>query len=187
MKMRLGMIVGVVLGVVILVAGGALLINYAVNQLSLTSNQPNQPPSSPSFKLPSVPTPSPSVIFTPFTPASTLSDRVNFNVQITNMTGTGLTRSVTAQITNTGNLDAHNVVGKVGVISGGKQITITSSGQTSVSQTLGTIKAGQTVDTRLDLTFALFDSLTLTQNGVNVSLIITSDEKTQTITYDYKP
>lgn len=103
------------------------------------------------------------------------------------MTGTGLTRSVTAQITNTGNLDAHNVVGKVGVISGGKQITITSSGQTSVSQTLGTIKAGQTVDTRLDLTFALFDSLTLTQNGVNVSLIITSDEKTQTITYDYKP
>jgi hypothetical protein len=73
------------------------------------------------------------------------------------------------------------------VISGGKQITITSSGQTSVSQTLGTIKAGQTIDTQLNLTFALVDGWTLTQNGATVSLIITSDEKTQTIKYDFKP
>jgi hypothetical protein len=196
MKMGLGVIAGVVLGVVILVAGGALLLKYAVNQASPTSNQLNQPTPAPLLNLPSVPAQQPTVtkpIVTapaPSTAASTSSSnssKVNFDVRITNFTGNGLTRSITAQITNTGNLDAHNVVGKVEVLSGGKQITITSNGQTSISQALGTIKAAQTVDTQLDLTFGFLDGLTLVQNGATVNLIITSDEKIQTITYDYKP
>ena len=196
MKMGLGVIVGILLGVLILAAGGILLVKYTTNEISLASNQPNRSASSPLFNSPISTTPLPSAAASseaktavnppiPVTPSPGSIDKVNFNVQITNFTGNGLTRTVSVDITNTGSQDAHNVVGKVEVLSGGKQITITPNGQTSVSQPLGTIKAGQTVSTQENLTFSIFDSPALAQNGATVNLIITSDEKTQTITYKY--
>jgi hypothetical protein len=194
MKMSLGVIVGILLGVLILAAGGILLVKYTTNEISLASNQPSQPASSPLFNSPASTTPLPSAgnnptiskpVTTPSPATSATTDKVNFNVQITNFAGNGLTRTVSVDITNTGSQDAHNVVGKVEVLSGGKRITIASNGQTSTSQALGTIKAGQTVSTQENLTFSIFDAPALAQNGATVNLIITSDEKTQTITYKY--
>ncbi len=183
----MGVITGILLGILILIAGGTLLVKYAVNQVSLASNQTNQTASSQTVTKPTVTVPTNSTPVTPSTPAitSSSSDKVNFDVRITNFTGDGLTRTITAEIANTSSQDAHNVNGKIEVYSGGKHITI--SGQSSISQALGAIKAGQKMTTQVDLTFGFFDGLTLAQNGATVNLVITSDEKTQTITFDYKP
>lgn len=189
----LGIVVGIVLGILILIVGGVLLVQCALNQISPASDQADQSASSPTINLQPSTTaatikPTVSSTATSPTPTSTSSStaNVNFDVQVTNISESGLTsRTVTAEIINTGNQDSHNVTGKIEVFSSGKQIKI--GGQNSISQTLGTIKAGQKVTAKVDLAFSVFDIPTLTQNGVTVNLTITSDEKTQTIEYFYKP
>ncbi len=209
--MTLGVITGVILGMVIIFAGGFLLMKYAVNHISMSSNQSEKPPASPLSDLPSqktlVPTtttsaippvtPTPATVRpTATTPAATNpvastpakatdAKAVNFGLQIPDVSGDGLTRTITGEITNSGNLDAHNVKGKIEVFSNGKLVQI--NGQSYITRELGTIKAGQTVTTQIDLTFGIFDGMSISQNGATVNLEIASDEATQTLKYDYKP
>lgn len=188
---KLGLTVGIILAALILVAAGVMIGKYAFNQTPETTIQSPAPQSAKPTLTTSIPTPPPLTTNTP-TPSQTLtgipnnSDKVNFTLQITSVNETGaLSRSITGEIGNAGNIDAHNVVCKVEIYSNGNPIEI--NGQDSISKTLGTIGAGKTVTTTLDLAFNIWDGPTLLKNGATVNLQISSDEKTQLLTYDYQP
>lgn len=110
---------------------------------------------------------------------------MNFEIAITNVSGTGLSRAVTAHVTNTGSADAHNAWAKAEVFCRGQRIQM--SGQDFLKQDLGTVKAQTTVIAQATLDFGFFDGLTILQHGAQVLLTVISDERTQTLTYDYKP
>ena len=110
---------------------------------------------------------------------------VDFQIAVTSVSGTGLSRTVTAQITNTGNADVHNVRAKVEVSSRGKGIKL--CGRDFLTVDIGTIKAGMTATAHVTLSFNFLDGLKIQQNGAQFVLIIYSYEHTQTLTYDYKP
>jgi VCBS repeat-containing protein len=110
---------------------------------------------------------------------------VNFKVVVTGVSGTDLSRTVTAQVTNTGSSDAHNAWAKIEVFSQSQRIQL--SGQDYLSVNIGTVKAGATVTEQATLSFSLLDSLKIQQNGAQFLLTLYSDEWTQTLTYDYKP
>ncbi len=110
---------------------------------------------------------------------------MNFEIEITNVSGAGLSRAVTAQVTNKGSADAHNAWAKAEVFSQGQRIQI--SGQDYVKQDLGTVKGRTTVIAQATLDFGLFDGLTILQNGAQVLFSVCSDEYIETLTYDYKP
>ena len=205
--MALGVITGVILGMLLIFSGGFLLMKYAVNQISMNTNQSGKPPDSalsdlssqkslvPSTTTATTPpvTPAPAITRpTATAPAainpvssSAVAKAVNFGLQIPDVSGDGLTRTITGEITNSGNLDAHNVKGKIDVFSSGKLVQI--NGQNYITRELGTIKAGQTVTTQIELTFGIFDGVSISQNGATVNLEIASDEATQTLKYNYKP
>ena len=110
---------------------------------------------------------------------------VNFDFAITDINGTGLSRTVTSQVTNTGSTDAHNAWAKVEVFSQGASIKLSNSDFLRVD--LGIIKAGTAVTKQVTLQFSLLDGLKITQSGAQLVLTIYSDENTQTFNYDYKP
>jgi hypothetical protein len=110
---------------------------------------------------------------------------MNFLIVITNIGGSGLSRTVTAQITNTQSADAHNAWAKAEVFSNGQRILI--SGQSYIKEILGIVKAGATVTAKATLSFSIFDGLIILQNGAQVQLEVYSDEWTESLTYDYKP
>ena len=110
---------------------------------------------------------------------------MNFDIQITNVSGSGLSRAITAHVTNKGSADVHNAWTKAEVFSRGQRITI--SGQEFVRHDIGTINGQTTVIAQATLEFGLFDGLTIMQNGAQVLLSVCSDEWTETLTYDYKP
>jgi len=185
---KLGLILGILIAALILIAAGVLIGKYGLSQTPTATTLAPAPQPTLTTSIPTAPaltthTPTPSQTLTGI-PSN--SDKVDFRLQITSVNETGaLSRSITGEIGNAGNIDAHNVVCTVEIYSNGNQIKI--NGQDSISKTLGTIGAGKTVTTTLDLTFGLFDSPTLLKNGATVYLQIASDEKTQLLSYDYKP
>jgi hypothetical protein len=74
---------------------------------------------------------------------------------------------------------------KIEVSTGGKNIGI--NGQDFIRKDLGTIKAQTSITDQINMTFSLIDGPALMNNGATVTMTIYSDEKTQTMTYDYKP
>jgi hypothetical protein len=110
---------------------------------------------------------------------------INFEIKIINVSGTGLSRAVTAHITNKGSADVHNAWVKAQVFSLGQRIQL--SGQDYLKQDLGTFRGQTTVITQATLDFGLSDGLTILQNGAQVLLSVFSDEWTETLTYNYKP
>lgn len=196
-KTVIGIILGILAGIIIVLVGivaagyffGLSFFNgQASNKQALA---PSPSLSSPLFSpTPTKPTsPSPTLVTPSATAASPTptqaSANVNFALNITSITGTGLTRTVAAQITNTGTADAHNAWAKVEVSSGSSIIKV--NGQDNIRVDIGTIKAGQTITKQVDLTFSVLDGLAVSQQGAHFSLTINSDERTQTLTYDYKP
>ncbi len=140
--------------------------------------RPTVPPAVTSTPVP--PTPLATVVSPPVPAAS-----VDFQIYVSGVGGTGLSRTVTAQITNNGTADAHNVWVKSEVFSGQQKVSI--SGQDSLRMDIGIVKAGTTVPVQANLTFGLLDGLRIQQNGARFLLTITSDERTQTLNYDYTP
>ena len=101
------------------------------------------------------------------------------------VSGTGLSRTVSAQVTNTGTADANNVWIKSEVFS--QQQKIQLSGQDALRVDIGAIKAGTTITSQANLSFSLLDGLRIQQNGARFVLTVNSDERTQTLNYDYTP
>jgi hypothetical protein len=192
--MKLGIILGIILGIVITVIAAVvivfLLVLPATREVSSGSGPAVTTPvataapttgtsnSTPYSPLPTSGT-SPAQ-----TPASTAN--VNFSLNIPSVTISGITSvDISAQLTNTGREDVHNVTGKIEVLYQGSRIKI--NGQDDVILSLGTIKAGETITRQVKLSFGLFDGLKISQGGATFNLTITSDEKTETVSYDYKP
>ncbi len=149
---------------------------------SVEETQPS--PISPAGQVPPpIPSPSPS---SP-TPSvqSSQGEEVKFEFAVTDISGSGLSRTITAQVTNTGDIDAHNVWGKVEVFSKGSIIKL--GGKEFLRINVGTIAARQTITTKVALSFGLADGLKISQNGATFVLTIYSDELTEAFSYDYSP
>ncbi len=161
----------IVMAVVAVLLGAAYLSGWLP-----PSTSPAAPPTAPPSPTPTVPLPSP----TPATPGT-----VTFGFAITDISGSGLSRTITAQITNTGTEDAHNVWAEVTVSSGGSRVKV--NGQDYLRVDIGTLAAGQTVTREVTLSFSISDGLRIAQNGATFKLTIHSDEYTESFLYDYKP
>lgn len=141
---------------------------------------PASPSHSPTFSPP------PYLTITPTTPPSpSATANVTFGLAITGITGSGFSRTVTADISNSGTTDAHNITAKVEVFSAGSRIQI--SGKDYLTVDIGTLKAGMSVTKQVAMDFGMFDGIKMQQNGAQFVLTVTSDEKTQTFNYDFKP
>lgn len=195
MKITIGVIIGILLGMVIVAALAAVLIVNLFNSnnppvvqtpvapfsTALISQSPTL--SNRSSPVSSIP-PEKSVTATNSTP--TTNSGVFFTLKIASVSSTGLTsRDITGQIGNSGSSDAHNVSAKVEVLCQGSPVRINN--QESVNQLFGTIKAGDSVSETIALEIGISDAVKISQYGATIKLTITSDEKTQTLDYDYRP
>lgn len=192
MKFARGLILGIVLGGAIIVGGLFLFGFFSTHKQILNANTPTISPGSIPISSPSVSTINSTFNSIPIPSSTSLtvsqvptSDAVYFDMGVTSISGTGFSRIVTWQITNTGIIDAHNVSFSAQVYSQGKLIRV--NGLDSISKTLGTIHAGETVTDEVTLSFSLLDAPEILLNGVTIDLAIVSNEKKQTMTYDYKP
>jgi cytoskeletal protein RodZ len=120
-------------------------------------------------------------------PSSTTSQAgyVKFEYEVTNVTGSGFTRTVSAQLKNSGTMDAHNVWVRVSASSGGSVIKM--SGQNYLRVDIGTLKAASSVIKQVELSLNLVDALKVSQQGVRMEMTIVSDEYSETVYYDYLP
>ena len=126
-------------------------------------------------------TPTPSAPTATPTPAA---QSVDFQLRIAKVEETGLTsRRMTAEMTNTGDSDAHNVSVKLEVSSRGKRIAV--NGQDSVTVAVGTIGARQTMSRDIDVSFSLADGYTIQQQGAEFLVTVTSTEKTSVLRFTY--
>ena len=111
---------------------------------------------------------------------------VKFAFNVTNISGSGQSRTITARVINSGTTDAHNVSVKVEASSKGSKIKL--NGQDSVKVDIGTIAAGKTAMTKADISFSTADGLIITMNGiVTFTVTINSDEHVDHITFSQKP
>ncbi len=100
MKTVIGVILGVILGIIIIVVVVVALILPSTSSTG-QRNSVNGSSPAPGFTPPaSIPQPTSN--------ANAPSSNVNFVLNVTNVSGSGLSRTVTAQLSNTGSADAHN-------------------------------------------------------------------------------
>lgn len=193
--MKLGIIIGVIVGVVILVIGIIVVLRLASPQAlpakpspTVVSPTPSPVPKvtspSPSPTAPAPSPPAPTAPPAPPVPVPTLKAG-NWEFSIAGISGSGLTRTIAAQITNTNTTDANSVKAKIEVFS--QQQRIQLSGQDYLTEDLGTVKAKTTVTRQVTVTLSLADGLKVVQNGARFVLTVTSDKGAETLNYDYKP
>jgi hypothetical protein len=177
--MKLGIIIGVVIGIVLLAAVALFVLLHTTTQAVI------QTPSTPSTAAAiTTASPGPSV-----TQPATLNPggTVNFSANILSVTGSDLTsRTLNAQLANTGTGDAHHVSARVDITSQGSTIKL-NDGQDFLTQSLGTLKAGDSVDLEQIITVGIIDGIKIFRNGAAITLTITSDERIQSVTYNYQP
>ena len=197
MKTGIGVILGIIAGIAILVGGGIWASNFIGSTFSQkpvlvpaptpagtpVPNPPPAPSSTPS-PSPTLPSPSPSPTLPVPVPSPTLKAGI-WEFSIAGVSGSGLTQTIAAQITNTGTTDANNTQAKIEVFS--QQQRIKLSGQDYLTENLGTVKAKTTVTRQVTVSLSLTDGLKILQNGARFVLTITSDKGTDTLNYDYKP
>jgi hypothetical protein len=208
MKKIIGVLIGVIIGLVVIIAVLTFLVLsnvFVFNRSSSSTAGITSPPiafASPSINSSSTPLPSntglPATTAPPVrtpTPTGTASmssaassptsqKEVNFTIAVSSFSISGATSgTVTAQIANIGNIDAHNAWIKVEIYSQGSLIKV--NGGDYFRKDLGTIKAKTTLTTQATLNISFIDGLKILQSGATFTLTIYSDEKTQTLNYEY--
>ena len=128
-------------------------------------------------------TPAAATTATPTTPEEV--PYVEFDFLITDISGSGLTRTVTARVSNTGNEDAHNVRGVVRVLQGDSVIRI--NGEDSLTVEVGTLPAGSAVTVEQTIKFGLLDGLKIQNSGAEFSVTVYSDEAKRSFSEFYQP
>jgi hypothetical protein len=190
--MKFGVVVGVVLGLIIVVAAIVMVVlasimpwTREVSSQSLTGVPNTSNPPLISY-LPASPSPSSSTSDTrpPGTP-SVPSGRVNFVLTVTSFRVDGFSADVTAQVFNNGNADAHNVQAQIQATSGGAVVQVNNSD--TYVLLIGSIKAQQTVTVNTTLSFNILDTLKISSSGATIYLWLVSDQDTQSFSYDYHP
>ncbi|MFC1969083.1 hypothetical protein ACFLVF_01165 [Chloroflexota bacterium] len=154
-------------------------------RLWFTIESPMKPPSVPKAPV-TTPEPAPSSTPSPLPsqPSSTGS-KVEFEFAVTGVSGSGFSRTISAQLKNIGTDDAHNVWAKVEVFSQESRIKL--SGEDFLSVDIGLLKSGAAVTKQVPIEFSLMDGIKISQNGANFVLTVNSDENTQELYYDYQP
>jgi len=211
MKAVAGIIAGVFLGIFVICIITAVLVFFGplkfdrniVAEKTAAAAPYTEAPFSPSEKAPPSPsaspvvnTPSPSAPATrippsPLTsapktsPAPEIKKTVDFSLQIVGVSGSGYTRRVSSRLTNTGTADAHNTVIKAEAYYQGSKIKL--GGKEYILQNLGIINAGISQAVETDLKFSIADGTKILKNGVDFVITITSDEKSTSLNYHYKP
>ncbi|MDD5702150.1 MAG: hypothetical protein PHU23_08895, partial [Dehalococcoidales bacterium] len=74
---------------------------------------------------------------------------------------------------------------KIEAFSQGSRVKLNN--QDFLQEEYNTVKAQQTITREVSISFSLFDAPKLMQNGVTLNLTINSDEKSQSLSYDYRP
>jgi hypothetical protein len=207
MKLVLGIVIGVILGIIVAGAGAFYGIRSLTQALSsesvsgLSSSEAGQA-TTPSLFMTSAPTPAststphPS-ISTPLTSAAPgtsqtpsvilppIQGSVNFTLNLISYNIFGPTSAtLDLQITNTGNIDAHHVWGKVELFYQGTLVKI--NGQDYYRADIGDIKSRASVTTRVDLNVNLIDGSKILANGGTFNLTVFSDEYTQNFRFNFK-
>jgi hypothetical protein len=188
-KTALGIILGVLAGFITLLVILALVIFlYIVPVVRQFSTEQMITPSPAYSTAPfSSPTPKPLMTSSPVqNPALPIpANDVNFTLNIKSVSGTDLSRRITAEMINTGSIDAQNTWVMIEVFSRGKGVKV--NGQDNLRIYLGTLKAGVPTTSDVTLTFSPFDVPLILVSGATFNLSLSSDQKNQTFSYDYKP
>ena len=108
-----------------------------------------------------------------------------FEVKLTDITGSGTSREVTAHLTNSSKGDVHNVKAKVEGFCQDSRLKV--CGKDCIEEDLGDIKAGETVSKRSKVQLGFLDCLKIAKNGARLVVTITSDESTQSFNFDHNP
>jgi len=143
-------------------------------------------PPRPSVTL--LPSPTANLSVSPFVTtgnATSAPANVDFALSITGVTQSGLSATVTADLINNGTSTAHIVSVKVEVFSGGSRVQI--SGQDFLTVPVGTLGPGAKATKQVTLEFGFMDGMKMAQSGADFVLTVSSDEKTRTFNYSYKP
>lgn len=114
----------------------------------------------------------------------TVPQDVKFTPAITGITGSGLTRTVTAQLTNTGNITTHNTRVQVKAFCDDKVVKL--NGMESITLNVDIIKAGETLIRSLPVSLSPFAAVKLARNGGRLEFTITSDEGSETVNYELR-
>ncbi|MFC1906705.1 hypothetical protein ACFLW8_01280 [Chloroflexota bacterium] len=182
-----------VLGVIAIIVVGYFIYNHFIAGEEPTPVAPIPTPApkpaptptpSPSPAPTSAPQPSPEPAPSPSQPTPTGST-VEFEFAVAGISGDGLSRTISAQLTNTGTGDAHNVWAKVEVFSQDSRIKV--SGEDFLRVDIGILKSETSVTKQVSMEFGIMDGLKIAQNGARFVLTMTSDENTQELYYDYQP
>jgi hypothetical protein len=200
MKTTLGIITGVFIGCFLAIGALAVLRFSGPFQASQEdlSGRPviSSPRPSISFSPPPLSTAvsehAPSISPMPGSPSPPVSQpspaenmKVDFGLSISGVSGSGLSREVFARITNTGTGDAHNTSLRVEAFYQGSRVKL--GGKDYILQNLGTLKAGESKPVEADVSFNITDGPKIIQNGAEFTITISSDEKTLSLNYHYKP
>ena len=173
-------LIGLVAVIVVTLVGG-----YFLGLLPL----PQSPPPDSQDEVGPPPAPPPSDNQEPASPPPSppppAEGEVKFELVITDISGSGLTRTITAQLPKTGSADAPNAWTKIEVFSGRSLIKL--GGADFLRDDIGVVKAGETVTRQVTLSFSAFDGLKISRNGARFMLTISSDEHTETFSYEYQP
>jgi hypothetical protein len=199
MKNNNRLMISLILGLtVVIIVSSFIFINnfvHVIQNSAAASPAPANPSSTVAPTVPPVsispiptgtatPVPSPLPAATPIgtpNPAQT----INIALEILSVEGSGFSRTVTGQLTNSGTVDLHNCRLKIEIISNGKQIK--NDSQPYVEKSFNTIKAGTSVTDVVAIKLGLIDGINVQNNGAIFLLTFTSDENTQTFTYQYTP
>jgi hypothetical protein len=117
--------------------------------------------------------------------SSTKEAGVDFEFSVIKISGSGLSRIVDAQLTNTGDADAHNISVKIKAFSGDSIIRL--NGEDYIEVIVGTIAAGDRIEKQIELNVSIIDGLKITQTGLYIEMTISSDEYSIIQSYDYQP
>ena len=118
-------------------------------------------------------------------PATSAEEDVTFQFTISDVSGSGLSRTITSQLSNTGSSDAHNVWARLEVFCQESRVKV--NGEDYLREDIGILKAGATAAREVTLGFNAFDGLRMSRNGARFVLTIYSDEHTEALFYDYQP
>ncbi len=190
-SLGVGLIGGVLIKVLIVIAvviGVLSGVAYMFNLIPWPLAASTPPSSPPQDIIETDPNPAPTFISTPIpslSPSPSTTNNITFDFVITNISGSGFSRTIIAQLTNRGSTAAHNVWAKIEASSGESKVKL--SGQDYLREDIGTLKAGEIIGKQVTLNFAITDGVKIMQKGVHLELTILSDEYTQTFSYDYTP
>ena len=186
MKTAIGIILGVIFGLIMVTVVTVWLVFSVFSSNSQPTNNTTPTISSAEPITTTEPISPSSPITPPIIAPSPVGLNVIYNVNIIGFQTSGLTSgTVSARISNTGTDDAHHVWAKVEIIYQGSIVKI--EGQDYLRKDIGTIKAGETITAQATINLGLSDGIKISQNGATVRLTIYSDEKIETLSYDFQP